>query len=1051
MQILQQITAALTTVVMSLSAQIGSLSQTINPSSQSAQVLGASTISVSVVGTTNTQAVLKYTAPDAGSCRLEISESPSYASPVHDVNPALFAGADMDNRTGSLSDSASRIVVIGKRLTEKALDTKNYSRALQANTAHYYRVTCGEAVGAGSFTTQNIPFGNTYTDFLQADSNTAGGYLWPSVSATAPTPIIDQYTGALFKPLAQASDVALSGYVLGNTSGGFGEFCNPQISANGFYHCLIPASGYYNWAPGLYGINPVTGESRFLGTVYYWGQGYGLRSGVRGCMSNNSAAVMWDTGNANVLYCDGSFPDGKPAIVKITLTGNDQPVTTGAEGSNPPRASYSLDVLTLESGNDFVSQLKAVNPQFDSTKFNCGFRAYQAGHLIFSCRRYQQDSFAWIGAYDLGNKLPLSSGGNGKVGALIKMWEQPNSRWCTEHSYEYMGDVPISSWATQSIKGSDSYKITLVNSMPVAAAGSLTQVQVTSTWDQAWGEAPAGYQPGEPLSPSTASYRDHFLSTLEPGDILSSNGEYMRVAQKISPTELVLERGLMQKLGSTPKAQVAGAALSLYCNAGSPPDVSYQQGSTDLPYLWWDFVNNPTGQDQARYKANFGSHPVARGNYRINPYAIRVGAITDPNTWGMSNLTFGISQSPTFAGAKAPADGNYFQKHVSMPLSAPAWFLDVLPYIGGNIGTRQDSSATKSLGGNLYQYFYNGLDYDGLNRKQFSTLAFSGNNILTDVSGPNSVINDSKPYSYCVANKAGECVSGSLPGNIYFDSPGLTIPYCSGGETYSGANDICIADMPTIGISVSQFKIMNDTAGQAIRPIIKSFGWRNWSSTSNTKPLPDGSWTIFYAPNPPPSNVLLAKIPPITPSDGIDRSTFLRVPLNLTPPTGKGITKAIVEFGYMENGSPLSYYCTSRQEPCVSVSSSISDPDPFKYEITESFSPVSCATSCSIAIPVLPERVAYYKVKYLDNANNQVAEEKGVATELNSASINNISISQPTKSPTVGDFNGDSLVNSLDLSLMASAWNTSNVAYDLNRDSLVNSLDYTLMVQNWTP
>jgi hypothetical protein len=56
----------------------------------------------------------------------------------------------------------------------------------------------------------------------------------------------------------------------------------------------------------------------------------------------------------------------------------------------------------------------------------------------------------------------------------------------------------------------------------------------------------------------------------------------------------------------------------------------------------------------------------------------------------------------------------------------------------------------------------------------------------------------------------------------------------------------------------------------------------------------------------------------------------------------------------------------------------------------------------------------------------------------------------PLPPPIVGDFNSDGLVNSIDLSLLTGAWNTSNSTYDLNRDGLVNSLDYTIMVQNWS-
>ena len=52
--------------------------------------------------------------------------------------------------------------------------------------------------------------------------------------------------------------------------------------------------------------------------------------------------------------------------------------------------------------------------------------------------------------------------------------------------------------------------------------------------------------------------------------------------------------------------------------------------------------------------------------------------------------------------------------------------------------------------------------------------------------------------------------------------------------------------------------------------------------------------------------------------------------------------------------------------------------------------------------------------------------------------------------PTIGDFNNDGLVNSIDLSLMTTVWNTNNITYDLNRDGRVNSLDYVSMVRNWT-
>lgn len=52
--------------------------------------------------------------------------------------------------------------------------------------------------------------------------------------------------------------------------------------------------------------------------------------------------------------------------------------------------------------------------------------------------------------------------------------------------------------------------------------------------------------------------------------------------------------------------------------------------------------------------------------------------------------------------------------------------------------------------------------------------------------------------------------------------------------------------------------------------------------------------------------------------------------------------------------------------------------------------------------------------------------------------------------PIIGDFNLDSLINSIDLSLLVSSWNQDNGAFDLNHDGNINSLDYTIMVQNWS-
>lgn len=49
----------------------------------------------------------------------------------------------------------------------------------------------------------------------------------------------------------------------------------------------------------------------------------------------------------------------------------------------------------------------------------------------------------------------------------------------------------------------------------------------------------------------------------------------------------------------------------------------------------------------------------------------------------------------------------------------------------------------------------------------------------------------------------------------------------------------------------------------------------------------------------------------------------------------------------------------------------------------------------------------------------------------------------------IGDINQDGVVDSIDLSLLVSNWNTSDSASDLNNDGIVDSLDLSILVSNW--
>jgi hypothetical protein len=162
---------------------------------------------VRVMGVTNTQAVIGYAAPESTACSVEVSEEPDYTPLVHDVNATLFGGANLDNRTTSANRGRFRAVVVGKRTIETASNGKSYSRALQAATVHYYRITCGGDTAAGTFVTDTLPLGLTRTDGYIADPDFPGEIKQISVDASTTNQTwIDPHTGVLAKLVNRQQD-----------------------------------------------------------------------------------------------------------------------------------------------------------------------------------------------------------------------------------------------------------------------------------------------------------------------------------------------------------------------------------------------------------------------------------------------------------------------------------------------------------------------------------------------------------------------------------------------------------------------------------------------------------------------------------------------------------------------------------------------------------------------------------------------------------------------------------------------------------------------------
>jgi hypothetical protein len=104
------------------------------------------------------------------------------------------------------------------------------------------------------------------------------------------------------------------------------------------------------------------------------------------------------------------------------------------------------------------------------------------------------------------------------------------------------------------------------------------------------------------------------------------------------------------------------------------------------------------------------------------------------------------------------------------------------------------------------------------------------------------------------------------------------------------------------------------------------------------------------------------KMPPPAVTDSIDRTNFIGAPVVLPPGSGY----ARVRFGYAENGVPGQFYCTSRQEACLTDAAVT----PFAYAQTDTLTATDCRNGCTINVPALSGRILYYRVEKSPNGSS---------------------------------------------------------------------------------
>lgn len=267
----------------------------------------AAVTNVRVIGTHNTQAVISYTAPSSAACTVEVSEESDYTPLVHDVDGALFSGADQDSRAASANRGVERIFVVGKRTIERALNGRNYSRSLQAATLHYYRITCGGDTATGTFTTRTIPLGLTRVDAYQVSTDYPGRFTYIDVDRTVRNETWnDPHTGAQVRLMNNSGDwtvtrTDLSTSVIGTPT----NWTNPSYFATG-------TAGQYAVYDGANCPTPTTCDKTLIeaadvgaSNVSYTGtESYTLK--ITGLGSSATAADR----TLNVCLVPATAPDG---------------------------------------------------------------------------------------------------------------------------------------------------------------------------------------------------------------------------------------------------------------------------------------------------------------------------------------------------------------------------------------------------------------------------------------------------------------------------------------------------------------------------------------------------------------------------------------------------------------------------------------------------------------------------------------------------------------------------------------------------------------------
>jgi len=934
---------------------------------------------------------------------VDVALDPGFTQIVNDTNTSLFANSNLDSRSTSVNSNTARQFVAGTRATQVDLNGANTTRSLQADTLHHYRINCASVVSTGTFTTGNIPINMTYQDGPTA--------LTPTLSTTNRAQVIpDPHTGAKVTRVSLPGDVSNAGPFM--YSSGFSQVCGQSlVGPTPGYLCSFPSGG---GSPGtaMYYIDPIAETSVYLG-YNSWGAASPIINPVDGkfYVMHNATDIWQFTYNGNFLahsYSAASFsgpvvilPNFKTALQTFAPSFDPAVFSCGDPASNigitaigdyitlicriGAQNSYGWEAVVKISTGAIVAAVKTTDniqsqwcathqvvPLWDQPGMFVNTHALDGGDSGVGTGPYRT-------TYTGGN---ISSG----VTSITVSGEPTCSGSCVPSGQDPI--AAVGNWYTWS-DNSDPVKITAKTSstawtITATASSHLASAVLTAQC----GNPSTGYPPiywnysADPHgTDATNTYyltnnhwdlggHDAYFTDLagtenngwvfRAGNLLANMGGVLTNSVSASP---LFAGGLANCFGDGCKRHPSiafnqswitdyqgfdGEYYNPNDNFLTPLAGTATMGTSQL----WKYTTGSFGINQKYFSivGTFGT-PFTGGPY---PFANVSGPSCAIGTTNSDNYKFGISN---FAGecVAGSAKGEIYV-NIKQTLCSDA--------TGSTTAYTCPSPTNPPSAYSPSQIpFYIRFTPQTTNTTTNPTLNIAGIGVksVKDSSGNMTI---------------GGLVGGTTYQLFWYDDNGGTQQFRIATQYGCGPNGMCIVNYNATSGSVVQI----GSTGNSLRGITQGLvQLRATNDYPTGKVLPDRSHVLFTTGDPDHSTLsqlLMAKLPPFTAADTVDRTKFIPWNVALTNPGGSA-AKVWIKWGYIENGTASQFYCTQRQEACV-VNTSTAPPtngtsDPFKYATTDAPVGLACASTCTIILPVLPAHIGYGQAEWLDAGGSVVA------------------------------------------------------------------------------